>query len=74
MYTGEELPIIQCHLVGQLLGGQHLQGVAGPTGWALLLWERGLHHEDRKFRQVCIWDPEWSSYVHGLFLFSAADR
>ena len=38
VYGGEELPVVESHLVGQFLGGHDLQSAAGARAGTLLLW------------------------------------
>ena len=38
VYGGEELPVVESHLVGQFLGGHDLQSAAGARAGTFLLW------------------------------------
>lgn len=42
MHTVEELPIINCHLVGQIFGAHQFESSHCSNGWALLFWQGSL--------------------------------
>lgn len=42
MHTVEELPIINCHLVGQIFGAHQFESTHCSNSWALLFWQGSL--------------------------------